>query len=214
MFTDPASGGDAHSYPLPAPSACEGIIKSVASCQGVDIEVVAVGLSFVPRWTPYTTTTMTPLRKSNLIDKGVPYLAHESFLYQPVFQILACLSNAKNWRSAGIAEHTNNPAHMMQDHFFRRLKNGRTKQPVALGRHELLASYCGQPRTVINEDYNTFINAMSSPRFVNNRLIENRFKLEIREGVAHYSKAIEVVNRDGFLCFTDKLQEALNNATK
>lgn len=219
MFADPASGGDAHSYPVPPPSACTGMLASVDYCHGVIVEIAAVGVCCNPRWTPYSFTTMSSYRKPEQISKGAPYLGRENVLVEPTFQILACLSNAPNWQSKPVGRTgTTNPAHLMHDHFYRRLRYGRSFRPVCLGRKEMLAAYVGAPRTPVNRSFNTVINAMSSPTFDSRgRFSAPTFKLMVHGGIAQFSPhdrlAAEVVN--GALTFKDaNLRTALANATK
>jgi CRISPR-associated protein Cas5d len=150
MFARPDSGGAPTSYPVPTWSAAKGIFESIAFLSDgrawidpVKVEVCRrVGESGgMIRFQRYTTNYGGPLRKSDLLKKGVA--AGGSSM-----QVFATILSDVCYRLHGAivgpkAEGGTNARHYLQDLFQRRLLQGRCFRTPVLGWREFTPSYWG-----------------------------------------------------------------------
>jgi len=197
MFPDPSTGGNSASYPIPPPSACIGMIESVCRFPCVDVEIKAVGIcseEIAFQSFDYNNSSAGG-RKTTLIESQSPWQLSTTILRNPIFQIIAILRNSPNGNSK-----LNNNAHAMQDRFMRRLKKGQNFRTPTLGQRELIAEYCGVPRTPINTSLNLEIVSFPIGNvFSPSGVIFRRQSLE--KGIAVYEKGYKPSFNENF-CFT------------
>lgn len=199
MFSDPASGSDSISYPLPPPSACVGMIESVCRIRDVSVEIVAVASATAPKWSDFTYNSFSQDRKPDLLKKDLACQIKETVLESPTFQILALLTNSKR------IEKINN-AHSMQEQFFRRLQRGQNFSQVSLGRREFLATYCGHIKTDWSENkkYSLKIPSMVMKVFEKNEVkIQVKQNLIVKDNVLTFGDE-ETTTENGYLEFKNE----------
>lgn len=189
MFADPATGGNATSFPLPPPSACIGMIESICRFPGVDVEIQAVALCGNITFQSFGyNKSVGPNRKPGLKNS---WQVSSTLLKNPVFQIIAILKN----NQSKAVKHNNN-AHAMQDRFLRRLRKGQSFRTPTLGHREFIAEYVGEPKTPVNTSLNFEITAFP---FGNLLFGANFRKLVVKNGVAIYDEKYQASLDNGLL---------------
>jgi CRISPR-associated Cas5-like protein len=198
MFAEPVTGSESTSYPVPPPTACKGIIESIAWRRGVEVEPVAVACCSRPQFAPSTYNSQTAFRKSSLVSKNDACQMHETMLWQPRFQIIAVLRNYEPRGSGSVA-------HAMQHTFFERLVRGQCRFSTSLGRKEHLATYMGFPITPVATNVQMVLPSMCL-RILDRDSCINRVyghQLRIRQGVLCFSSEIGAEVENGILTFSD-----------
>lgn len=200
MFADPLSSSEATSHPIPPPSACIGMISSVAYLHGVKVDVVAVATLKTPRWTSCAFNSSSPQR----IKFDQQLQIREALLESPAYHVLAVCSKSPYDQHVPAKWKSINQPHAMQAIFLKRLHLGQSYHPVCLGRKELLATYMGPPRTPISTAYTSVIPSMTLESLENSRIKRKiAYNLEINQGVAYYDPSIAVMVENGILRFAD-----------
>lgn len=164
IFTRPDTGGVPTTYPVPTWSACKGILEAIAFLREgawfcpTQVEVCkrkgAPGGEI--SWQQYATNYGGPLRKNNVIQAGSSMQLFATVLSNVCYRIYADVlgDNPSKGR---------NPAHHLQELFFRRLRQGRVYRTPFLGWSEMVATYWGDFRTdeyEVDEDLNLDVPSM------------------------------------------------------
>jgi len=158
LWSRPDTGATPSSYPVPTWSAAKGIFESIAFfadgrawirptkveiCKRVDDPGGEV------RYQRYTTNYGGPLRKSDVMSKGMLSGGSSMQLYATVLADVC-------YRLYGtiLGEHPRggrNPRHHLQDLFQRRIKRGQAHKIPSLGWSEFTCSYWGDFRHGVTE---------------------------------------------------------------
>jgi CRISPR-associated protein Cas5d len=146
MFTRPDTGGTPTSYPVPTWSACKGIFEAIAFLSSGDawscptkVEICkprAVQGGSI-RFQKYTTNYSGPLRKDQVIAKGVNMQLFATVLSDVCYRIYGEVRSGSNPKGGP------NPQHHLQELFHRRLERGQCHHTPALGWREFTCSYWG-----------------------------------------------------------------------
>jgi CRISPR-associated Cas5-like protein len=210
IFADPATGSEPTSFPLPPPTAAEGMIRNLGRILGAVPRIVAIGICSKPQYTSYAFNSHSPIRKNR--PNGSPAQIHATALFEPRFSILAVIATEPSLRHS-VYKRVNSP-HALQNMLFRRLKKEQNFRHVCLGWKEMMSDYVGPIMTPVYTKFSTVIPAIPSQIFnefgeMDRQTLRN---VEVNEGVAHFIPEIPVTTDDkGILAFADKeLQSQLN----
>jgi len=188
MFTRPDTGAAPVSYPAPTFSAARGMFEAVARWKSAYIRPTKVEICAPIRFHKYVTNYRGPLRESS----------KRSSSYQLVATVLVDVCYRVHGLVEGVtdAPFDFNHLHALQEVFLRRLERGQCYHTPCLGWKEFVPSYFGsfRPETQVNEQLKMTPITVPSMLFsvfagpgTNERKVEYRQSVEIREGVLIYA---------------------------
>jgi len=158
MFSRPDTGGTPTSYPAPTWSSAKGIFESIAMLADGSAWICPTRVEICRkigsqggevRFQNYTTNYGGPLRKTDLLNKGM--LSGGSSM-----QVFATVLSDVIYRMHGIVvagrwAPDHDPRHHLQDLFVRRLERGQCFRTPCLGWSEFTCSYWGPLREQATE---------------------------------------------------------------
>ena len=141
------------SYPVPTPTAAEGIFRTVAWIKTARIRPVECRICAPVRYVDYGFNHRGPLRNSKQIANDTTLQLKLKLLFQPCFQLIGEVEEfaPSPWR--------HNQSHHLQEMFTRRLQRGQFGgHQLCLGTADCFPSYVGpfRPETK-TVDHNEFI---------------------------------------------------------
>jgi CRISPR-associated protein Cas5d len=167
IFARPDTGGTPTSYPAPTWSAVKGMFESIAffadgaawicptrvevcrAKRGAREEPASQGRGGRVRWQRYTTNYGGPLRKSDLLRKGLSSGGSSMQLFATVLSGVCYRLHGEVVGPRG--DGRRNPRHHLRDLFARRLRQGQCHRTPCLGWSEFTCTYWGPFRANLTE---------------------------------------------------------------
>lgn len=149
MFANPATGGDALSYPAIPYSTVKGILESIAFMPTAQIIPLRLHVCRPIQYAKFDYNCVhSHLRKPDLITKEAALQRREIMLVDVVYQIFAEIVEVNcpviSERAAKYKDR--NQAHALQCIFMRRVHDGTPYRNIYLGRTEYVPTYLGPCR--------------------------------------------------------------------